>query len=462
MLNLTTFSSASRKHTYLTLCSITLIIYEVAVCTDWKSLFVKIEFGSLIQNNGIKIYLSCITTSQLIPAKSMPNNINSSDQIVLLYITTGLSTGGAEIMLYNLLSRINRERFFPIVLSLMKPETWGDRIKALGIPVHTLSMEAGKPTLNSLWKLLRLVHQFKPDLIEGWMYHGNLAAQFASLFYLSKIPVIWTIHHSLHSLESEKSLTIKIIKLGAYLSHLTAKIAFVSQASKRQHEALGYSHKNSCIIPNGFDTSLFVPLSSAKLVKIELGIPQKSMLIGMICRYHPMKDHANFLQAAALLLKTYPDIHFLLIGTAVDQTNQNLIQLMKELKLSAQIHLLGERTDIPRLTAALDILTVASAYGEAFPLVVGEAMSCGVPCVVTDVGDSAWIVGKTGRCVPPKNSEALAAAWKELIELGSEARSDLGKAARNRIIENFSLEYVVNEYEKIYADVLIEKAKLKT
>ncbi|MCL1467425.1 glycosyltransferase [Argonema galeatum] len=391
----------------------------------------------------------------------MTNNINYSNKIAILYIITGLSTGGAEIMLYNLLSRINQARFSPVVLSLIEPEIWGKRIEALGIPVYTVSMDAGKPSINALVKLLLLVNKIKPDLIQGWMYHGNFAAEVASLFHFFQIPVTWSIHHSIHSLELEKKMTIKIIKFGSYISHLASKIAFVSQASKLQHEALGYSQKNSCVVPNGFDTSLFVPSPENKLaVRTELKINQDTILIGMICRYHPMKDHANFLKAAACLLKTYPNVHFLLVGTKVDRNNQTLIQLMQKLNLSEQIHLLGERTDIPRITAALDILTVASAYGEAFPLVVGEAMSCGVPCVVTDVGDSAWIVSNTGRVVPPQNSEALANAWQELIELGSEARENLGQAARNRIIESFSLESVVKKYENIYETVLDKKKSI--
>jgi glycosyltransferase involved in cell wall biosynthesis len=119
--------------------------------------------------------------------------------------------------------------------------------------------------------------------------------------------------------------------------------------------------------------------------------------------------------------------------------------------ISEQIHLLGERSDIPRLNAALDIASSSSAYGEAFPMVIGEAMSCGVPCVVTDVGDSARIVDNTGYVVPPREPQALANAWQKMIELGSEGRKALGQAARKRIIENFSLDFVVAEYESVFA-----------
>ncbi len=376
----------------------------------------------------------------------------------IIYAITGLSTGGAEIMLYNLLSRMNRDRFSPVVLSLMDRGTLGDRIAALGIPVYTIGMKQGMPTPVAIWRLIHIVRQVKPDLIQGWMYHGNLAAQLASVFFSQKIPVFWDIQCSIYSLDFEKKLTVAVIKLCGLLSKFPNKLVFVSRISKVQHEALGYCSENSCVIPNGSNTSLFVPSVEARAtVRTELGLPEKSFLIGLICRYHPMKDHANFIQAAALLLKDSPDIHFLLIGQGVDPENQILHQLIQELGLFNQIYLLGERSDMPRLTAAIDIAASSSAYGEGWPLVVGEAMSCGVPCVVTDVGDSGWIVGDTGRVVPPRAPEALANAWKELIDLGSEGREALGRAARARIIDYFSLDSVVSQYETLYESVLTKK-----
>jgi glycosyltransferase involved in cell wall biosynthesis len=383
-------------------------------------------------------------------------DINFREKIVTLHIITGLSTGGAERMLYNLLSKTNRHRFEPVVVSLMDRGTYGDRIEALSIPVYTINMKQGMPpTPNAILRLAHIVRKIKPDLIQGWMYHGNLAAQLAHLFSKKPSNSLWGIHHSISSLNNEKKTTSAIIKLGSLLSKLPAKIIFVSQTSKLQHEALGYCIENNHILPNGFDTSLFTPSVEARLsVRKELGLPEDSLLIGLFGRYHPMKDHANFIKAATFLLKDYPNVHFLLAGTEVDRENHLLHKLIQDLGLFNQIHLLGERSDMPRLTAALDIATSSSAYGEAFPMVIGEAMSSGIPCVVTDVGDSPWIVGNTGRVVPPKEPEALACAWKELIVMGSDARQALGKAARTRILESFSLEKVVAQYENLYETVL--------
>jgi glycosyltransferase involved in cell wall biosynthesis len=381
----------------------------------------------------------------------MPSKTEKSQKIMVVHIITSLSSGGAQMMLYNFLSKTNREKFEPVVISMMDRGIFADRIATFDIPIYTLGMKAGIPTIKSLGELVSLLRKLKPNVIQSWMYHANIAAQLSSLLSLANIPVCWGIHHSIASLASEKKLTIALIKIGAYLSHLTAKIVFVSQGSQQQHEALGYSAEKSSVIPNGFDTSLFLPSPEAKLaVRSELGLPENAFLIGLIGRYHPMKDHANFIQAAALLQEKHPATHFLLIGSEVDYDNLTLVEQIKKFHLEKHIHLLGQRSDMYRLTAALDICSLSSAYGEAFPLVIGEAMSCGVPCVVTDVGDSALIVSNTGRVVPPKNPQALASAWQELIELETGAREELGKIARNRVIKDFSLESIVNQYEELY------------
>ncbi|MDZ8110073.1 MAG: glycosyltransferase [Nostoc sp. DedQUE12a] len=375
----------------------------------------------------------------------------------IIYIITGLSTGGAEVMLYKLISRINRQRFTPVVVSLMDSGTWGDRIVNLGIPVYTIGMKPGTLKLINIWRMIHIVRQLKPDLIQGWMYHGNLAAQFVRLFIFRQVPVFWNIRHSLHSLELEKPRTTIIIKLCARFSHLPKKIIYNSHNSSKQHEKIGYCLEKTCVIPNGFEIEKFKPSTEARLsVRSELNTPENALLIGLIGRYHPIKDHFNFLQAAALLLKTYSNVQFVLVGNQVDWDNHILSELIHELGLIQHIYLLGERHDVPRLTAALDIAS-SSSSGEGFPNVIGEAMSCGVPCVVTDVGDSGWIVGDTGKVVPPKNPEALVNAWQALINIGKDGRESLGKAARARVIKCFSLDSIVAEYEAIYDNILPQK-----
>ncbi|OQW92463.1 MAG: hypothetical protein BWK78_01675 [Thiotrichaceae bacterium IS1] len=376
----------------------------------------------------------------------------------IIYVITGLKTGGAEMMLLKLLSHLNRSMFEPTVISLA---SYGEgeiaqQIESLGILVHFIGMKPGQFSFSGFLCLVQLLQKLKPDLLQGWMYHGNLAVSFSNFFLQKRVPVLWNIRQSIYDLRDEKRSTANIIKVGAWFSKRTTKIICNSKISAKQHESLSYIKERMVIIPNGFDTNVFYPSMTAYIqLRQELDLPENAFLIGLIGRYHPMKDHANFLQATAHLLTIYPNIHFVLAGTGIELSNLELLKMVNELRLIEAVHLLGRRNDLPYITAGLDIAS-SSSYGEGFPNVVGEAMSCGVPCVVTDVGDSAWIIGNTGKVVPPRNPIALANAWRELIEMGTEGRRQLGEQARQRVIENFSLDAIVCQYEMLYEQVYNE------
>ena len=362
------------------------------------------------------------------------------------------------MMLYKVLSSIDRLRFEPVVVSLLKKDGYGDqvgdRIAALDIPIYSLDMEPGEFSIKKLAKLFTIVRQEKPSILQGWMYHANFAAQLASFASFKFIPVVWNVRHSLYSLDYEKKGTAMVIRLLSRLSSFPAKIIYNSQMGAAQHQKVGYKSPKTIVIPNGFDINLFQPSSSNRLnLRQELGLSEDAFLIGRICRYHPMKDHESFLRAAALLLVDFPDLHFVLAGTNVDRNNTQLTSLIEELNIGDRTHLLGERKDVPYLSSALDIATSSSYFGEAFPNVIGEAMACEVPCVTTDVGDSAIIVGDTGKVVPPQNPQAFADACKELISLGVEGRQKLGVKARQKVIELYSLNAITTQYEQLYQDV---------
>ena len=377
----------------------------------------------------------------------------------ILFVSTGLSTGGAEMMLYKVLSSIDRNRFEPVVVSLLRTDSFGDQvinqIAALDIPIHSLEMEPGEFSIKKLVKLFALVRQEKPNILQGWMYHANLAAQLASFASFKFIPVVWNVRHSLYSLDYEKKSTAIVIRLLSKLSNFPVKVIYNSQIGAAQHQKLGDKPHKTVVIPNGFDIELFKPSLENRLkLRQELGLAENTFLLGRICRYHPMKDHESFLRAAALLLHDFPELHFVLAGTNVDGNNPHLSELLKELNLGDHIHLLGERKDVPYLTSALDIATSSSYFGEAFPNVIGEAMACEVPCVVTDVGDSTIIVGDTGKVVPPKNPQALADGCRELISLDTEGRKILGKKARQKVIELYSLAAITAQYEYLYQSII--------
>ncbi|HWR73723.1 MAG TPA: glycosyltransferase [Nitrospirota bacterium] len=370
--------------------------------------------------------------------------------IRIAHIITGLNTGGAESMLYKLLSRADRTRFEPVVISLSGYGTLGKQIEGLPVRVFDIGMNHGRQSFIGICRLISLVRKLKPNIVQGWMYHGNLTAQLATIFIPNRTPVVWNVRQSLYSLAYEKNTTAAVIKLCGYLSQFPAAIVYNSMTSASHHEAIGYRVESCAVIPNGFDTDLFVPSEQARSsVRAELGLPGDTHLIGLIGRYHPVKDHQCFLEAAALLKGGIDDVHFILAGSGVDDQNRELRNEITNKNITERMHLLGERQDIPRLTAALDIAT-SSSRSEGFSNVIGEAMSCGVPCVVTDVGDSASIVGDTGTAVPQRDPRALSDAWTGLIRVGKEKRRALGQKARQRICEHYSLDTVVRDYEALY------------
>jgi glycosyltransferase involved in cell wall biosynthesis len=186
----------------------------------------------------------------------------------------------------------------------------------------------------------------------------------------------------------------------------------------------------------------------------ELGLASDALLIGLIARFDPMKDHENFLLASGLIAAKTPDIHFVLAGNEVDPSNPFFGKYLEIDELRGRLHLLGQRDDMPDLMAALDIASLSS-YGEGFPNTIAEAMSCGTPCVVTDTGDSAYLVEKTGIVVAPKDPQALAEGLQKMISLGVEGRKSLGAAARQRIQLNFQQNEVTRQYEQLYEGLML-------
>jgi glycosyltransferase involved in cell wall biosynthesis len=377
-----------------------------------------------------------------------------SKSIKILHVITNLSTGGAEIMLLKLIERLDL-RFTSHVISLRSMSDIGPQLQALGITVDTLEMKPARLNIISLFRLIRKIKATSPDLVHTWMYHadfiGGLAARMVG------IKTVWSIRHSDLSTAANKRSTLIVVRLCAWLSGwLPRKVLVNSNVARIVHESVGYEAKKMVVIPNGFDLALFIPSSMVRdVVRHELGLNQTVPLVGVIGRYHPQKNQLGFVSAMAQLHAMWPDVHFLLAGQGVDADNNVLVSAIHKAGVAGVCHLLGPRSDVPRLMAALDVLALPSV-GEAFPNVVGEAMACAVPCAVTDVGDSAWIVGETGRVVPAGDMSGLAHAIHDLLKLPAEERAALGTAARERVASLFEIGSVVKQYEAFYESLVAD------
>ena len=368
----------------------------------------------------------------------------------MLHVINSFEYGGAEAMLCNVLLRSDSTRFEPSVVALIDDLTVAGPVLRAGIPVVTMGMRPGVPAPRGVARLARHIRRSRPDVVQCWMDHSNLIGGIAARL-ASPAPLVWGVHHSDHVAGVTKRSTLLTVSACARLSHrLPSRVICCSEHGRRLYERSGFAADKLTVIPNGFDVERFRPDPAARAaVRSELGVEETTPLVGLVARYDPLKDHATFLAAAALLARARPDVHFVLCGSRVERANAALASQVDSLGIASRCHLLGPRRDVPRIFAALDV-AASSSVSEAFPLAVGEAMACGVPCVATDVGDCALMTGDTGRIVPPRDPAAMASAWADVLAMAPEARQALGLAARRRVVERFELGAVTKRYEALY------------
>lgn len=367
----------------------------------------------------------------------------------VFHIISGLTTGGAEMMLFKVLST-SACNGVVVCLGGDKNTIIAKRILAQGIKVYFLNMNSISLNIKILFKLRNILRSESPDVIQGWMYHGNIIALFAGVV-CRNAAVLWNVRHSLHDIKNEKFIMRHIIRLNALFSNRPDLIIYNSTTSAKQHEKFGFNKSKTKIIPNGFDEKLFtLNASSRECIRKQFSIKDGECLLGLVARFHAMKGHAVFIEAMKNLVDQHSHIKVMLIGENLDANNKKLVELIGKNKLSKHILLLGECDNVPALTSAFDIAVSASLWGEAFSNAIGEAMLAGVPCVVTDVGDSRWIVGEFGKVVQPGDVNDLAKACLELIEMDAHARRMLGEQARTRIQNNFEIKTIIAQYDNLY------------
>ncbi|MDO8607318.1 MAG: glycosyltransferase [Phaeospirillum sp.] len=375
-------------------------------------------------------------------------------RIRVMNVITGLELGGAETALTRLVQGLDRDRVEASVVSLLPGGVLAGSIRAADIPLHCLGMTGFAHLPAAMMRLRALIRETRPHVVQTWLYHADLVGSLA-LAGLKRPPALaWNLRCSTMAME-HYPLTSRLARWGcALLSSRPALIIANSQAGLDAHAALGYRPRRTELIPNGFDLEGFRPDPEARAaIRREWGLADHATVIGLVARWDPQKDHATFVRAAALLAGQRQDVAFVLAGSGLEDGAPGIGDLLARFPVAAPVRLLGARTDMARILAGLDIGGLCSAFGEGFPNVVGEAMACGLPCVVTHVGDSASLVGETGRVVMPGDAPALAAAWSELVSLAPEGRARLGKAARDRIARSYGLAAMIARYESCWSSL---------
>lgn len=368
----------------------------------------------------------------------------------VLHCITSLLADGAQQMLLKLCSHGDRSNFRYYIVSLAEEGGLEECFERLDIPVISLGLKKSAPTFSALSQLSSIIKVIRPDIVQSWMYHANLAASLAKALARSDASIIWNIRRALYSTKQDRLLTRAVIRLNALLSFSPQLIIYCGSLIAQQHERNGFDKRKSLVIPNGFDTDKYRPSSAAKgdLHRL-LQLPQNTPIIGAVGRFHPHKDHHTLFRAAATVTQAFPKVKFVLIGRGLEPTNAAVADWLERYQLTEHVSLLGERSDVASLIAGLDLFC-SSSLSEGFPNAIGEAMACGIPCVTTDAGASPDIVGDTGIIVPRQAPEVLAAALLRLLTMPKDSLQTLGSQARERIERLFPIKNVVETYQKVY------------
>ncbi|MSQ69002.1 MAG: glycosyltransferase [Gammaproteobacteria bacterium] len=370
----------------------------------------------------------------------------SPRRLTIVHLVPALDAGGAERSLANLVSRLDPTRFRNVVVSMTGRGVFAESIERAGVPVHTLGLQRGRPSVRALWRLRQLLRQEAPAVLQTWLYHADLLGLIASGFGRS-VNLVWNVRCSDLALGQYRVLTRCVLWLLVRFSSAPRVVLSNSEAGRRHHVALGYRARHWQVIPNGFDPEIWRPDPAARAsIRQQLGVAPQTLLIGLVARRDPMKDHGNFLAAAARVLAAHPGCRFVLVGAGSVALHAEIA----DSALRAACLSLDSHPAVPQITAAFDVACLSSAWGEACPNVVGEAMACGVPCVATAVGDAALLLGDTGRLVPPQNPAHLARALLEMLALTPAQRVALGLRARARILEHYALARTVAAYAALY------------
>ena len=362
--------------------------------------------------------------------------------INIVFIIRALNYGGAERQLVNLVKAMDKEKFNPTVLSFYSGPLAQELIKG---NVRTIALEKkGRwDALGFLWRLYRTIKALKPNAIHGYLAFPNVLTIMLKPFF-PKTKMVFGLRASNVDYSRYDKVTQAMDSIQSYLSRFADLIIVNSKAGFKHALGKGFPEKKMMVIPNGIDTERFKPNPEAGLsVRHEWGVKDDEILIGVVGRLDRNKDHPTFLNAASLLAKQNANVRFLCLGTGPEEYRKKLLALEGSLDLSNRVIWSNTRSDMPAVFNALDI-SCSSSITEGFSNIIGEAMACGVPCVVTDVGDSSYIVGETGIVVPPSDPEALMAGW---IECMNKDKKEKSKQARSRIQNNFSLPHLIQRTE---------------
>lgn len=340
-----------------------------------------------------------------------------------------------------------------IVVSLSNEGFYGPLLRAHGVELHCLGMRRPLDLLPSFVRLVRLMQRLRPDVVQTWLYHGDLLGGLAAKLSGSP-PVVWGIH-TVHLDPRSSLITKSIRRICAWTSSwLPTAIVCVANAAADSHANLGYRRSRMVVIPNGFDLPPLETLQDhATLLRTNLGFAASDRIIGCVGRFHPDKDYGTFLSAAMLVARNHVNVRFMMVGRGLTVDNPELTAWIEKFELTKHVVTLGPRMDVTTCLLAMDIFCLPSRT-EAFPMALGEAMAAGRPVITTDVGDAALLVADCGLIVPAEHPSKLAEGLTKLLSLPKDRLTALGLAGRDRVASQFAMTTTMSRLLSLYEDIL--------
>ena len=359
----------------------------------------------------------------------------------ILFLIRSLGTGGTELQLSILAKGLHELGHDVKVIVFYGGGALEADFREARVPIIHLNKKNRYDVIGFFRHLVHFVECERPDMLHSYLGVSNILAVLLKPF-LPHVKVGWGGRASDVELDCYDWLARVSFWFECKLSRFADLVICNSYAGIEYARRQGFVNDKMIVIPNGIDTARFISdIESGKRLRKKWGIADDKFVIGIVGRLDPMKDHPTFLKAAALFVKERENVHFACIGDGLEPYKSELKKLAGELGLNDRIIWTGPISDMPAAYNALDINT-SSSISEGFSNVIGEAMACGIPCAVTDVGDSAMIVGITGVVFPPKSPDLLAEGWRNVLARLGE-KDTIAQQSRELIVNHYSIEKLV-------------------
>jgi glycosyltransferase involved in cell wall biosynthesis len=370
----------------------------------------------------------------------------------LVLFTQTLAIGGAQRQLVTLARELTRQGRSVRVIVSYPPTALADELRDAGITVDSLGKRSRWDLLGYSQRLVQSISSINPAIIYSYLDAANLLTLFVKPF-ARNTKTVWGVragYVDLGHYDWFARLLARMVGLAAQRADL---VLFNSRAAARLYRERGYNVKREVVIPNGIDTdSFYFDERERKVVRQELGISENDSLIGLVGRLDPQKDHRTFLRAIRCFFAMGGHARFACIGPDSHGAGDALKAFASDLGVGDRVVWAGERSDMRAIYSALDLHT-STSIGEGFSNAIAESMACGVCNVVTDVGDSADIVGDAGFVVPTENPEGLATGWKRALAVPQDLRA---ARSRSRVESRFSVHSLAANTSRALDELLKE------